>query len=128
MISNRMRGQQDDSAHGILHRCLTAIRLKDVEETVQNLSQLINHGFITSTLQTRHFPYRGQFPDLQGAMPAILLEMRVFSEPGTVEFLPAIPESLGKGSIEGVWLHTWAKLELEGGRNARHTASNIDQT
>lgn len=110
-ISNRKRGQQDDSAHGIIHRCFTAIRLKDLEETVQNLSQLINHGFVTSTLQTRHFPYRGQFPDLQGAMPAILLEMCVFSEPGTVEFLPAIPESLGKGRIEGVWLYTWAKLE-----------------
>lgn len=110
-ISNRMRGQQDDSAHGIIHRCLTAIRLKDVEEAVQNLSQLVNHGFITRGLQTRHFPYRGQFPDLQGAMPAILLEMCVFSEPGCVEFLPAIPESLGKGSIEGIWLYTWAKLE-----------------
>lgn len=110
-ISNRKRGQQDDSAHGIIHRCFTAIRLKDVEEAVQNLSQLINHGFVTSTLQTRHFPYRGQFPDLQGAMPAILLEMCVFSEPGTVEFLPCIPDSLGKGSIEGIWLYTWAKLE-----------------
>jgi len=110
-ISNRKRGQQDDSAHGIIHRCLTAIRLKDIEEAVQNLSQLINHGFVTSTLQTRHFPYRGQFPDLQGAMPAILLEMCVFSEPGTVEFLPALPDSLGKGSIEGIWLYTWAKLE-----------------
>ncbi|HZJ82672.1 MAG TPA: glycoside hydrolase N-terminal domain-containing protein [Clostridia bacterium] len=110
-ISNRMRGQQDDSAHGIIHRCLSAIRLKDIDETMQNLTQLINHGFVTSTLQTRHFPYRGQFPDLQGAMPAILLEMCIFSEPGTVEFLPAIPESLGKGAIEGVWLYTWAKLE-----------------
>lgn len=110
-ISNRKRGQQDDSAHGIIHRCFSAIRLKDIHETGQNLSQLMNHGFVTSTLQTRHFPYRGQFPDLQGAMPAILLEMSIYSAPGTVEFLPAMPASLGKGSIEGVWLYTWAKLE-----------------
>lgn len=110
-ISNRKRGQQDDSAHGIIHRCLSAIRLKDMEETVQNLSQLMNHGFVTRTLQTRHFPYRGQFPDLQGAMPAILLEMCIFSEPGTVELLPAMPEYLGEGGIEGIWLYTWAKLE-----------------
>ena len=110
-ISNRKRGQQDDSAHGIIHRCLSAIRLKDIEETVQNLSQLMNHGFVTRTLQTRHFPYRGQFPDLQGAMPAILLEMCVFSEPGIVEFLPAMPDYLKNGAIEGLWLYTWAKLE-----------------
>ncbi len=110
-ISNRKRAQQDDSAHGIIHRCLSAIRLKDVEETVQNLSQLMNHGFVTRTLQTRHFPYRGQFPDLQGGMPAILLEMCVFSEPGVVEFLPAMPDSLKAGAIQGVWLYTWAKLK-----------------
>ncbi len=110
-ISNRKRGQQDDSAHGIIHRCFSAIRLKDMEETMQNLSQLINHGFVTRTLQTRHFPYRGQFPDLQGAMPAILLEMCIFSEPGTIEFLPAMPEYLYDSGIEGVWLYTWVKLE-----------------
>ncbi len=111
LISNRKRGQQDDSAHGIIHRCLSAIRLKDMEETHQNLSQLMNHGFVTNTLQTRHFPYRGQFPDLQGGMPAILIEMAVFSEPGTVEFLPVMPDSMAEGAIEGVWLYTWAKLE-----------------
>ena len=130
-ISNRIRGQQDDSAHGIIHRCLTAIRLKDMEEAVQNLSQLINHGFITNALQTRHFPYRWHFPDLLGAMPAILLEMCVFSEPGTVEFLPALPSSLGKGTIEGIWLYTWAKLEYmtwsEKGLRAV-LVSNKDQT
>jgi hypothetical protein len=111
LISNRKRAQQDDSAHGIIHRLFTAIRLKDISETVQNLYQLMNHGFVTRALHTNHFPYRWHFPDLQGAMPAILLEMCVYSAPGTIEFLPAMPEALNKGSIEGVWLYTWAKLE-----------------
>jgi alpha-L-fucosidase 2 len=111
LISNRKRAQQDDSAHGIIHRLFTAIRLKDIHETVHNLYQLMNHGFVTRALHTNHFPYRGHFPDLQGAMPAILLEMCVYSAPGTVEFLPAMPASLAKGAIEGIWLYTWAKLE-----------------
>ena len=110
IISNRKRGQQDDSAHGIIHRALTAIRLKDLEEAEQNLSQLFSHGFVRRTLQTSHFPYRGVFPDLQGAVPAFLVEMCVFSMPGVVEFLPAMPESLMEGSIDGVWLYTFAKL------------------
>ncbi|HKM34837.1 MAG TPA: glycoside hydrolase N-terminal domain-containing protein [Lachnospiraceae bacterium] len=110
MISNRKRGQQDDSAHGIIHRALCAIRLKDQDELTQNLSQLINHGFVRCNLSTAHFPYRGQFPDLQGAMPAILLEMCVFSMPGLVEFLPAMVADFPCGEIEGVWLYTWAKL------------------
>lgn len=110
-ISNRKRAHQDDSAHGIIHRLFSAIRLKDIEETVQNLAFMMNHGFVTRTLNTSHFPYTGVFPDLQGAMPAALLEMCVFSQPGTVEFLPAMPQELGAGAIHGVWLYTWAKLE-----------------
>ena len=109
-ISNRKRGQQDDSAHGIIHRALSAIRLKDREELAQNLGQLIGHGFVRRNLSTAHFPYRGQFPDLQGAMPAILLEMCVFSMPGVVEFLPAMPEEFRAGGLDGIWLYTWAKL------------------
>ena len=110
IISNRKRGQQDDSAHGIIHRAFTAIRLKDMEEAVQNLSQLFNHGFVRRTLQTSHFPYRGIFPDLQGAVPAFLVEMCVFSAPGVVEFLPAMPDNMAAGAIDGVWLYTFAKL------------------
>lgn len=109
-ISNRKRAHQDDSAHGIIHRALSAVRLKDVEELEQNLGTLMAHGFVTRALSTRHFPYYAPFPDLQGAMPAILLEMCIFSQPGEIEFLPAMPGSLPKGSIQGVWLYTWAKL------------------
>ena len=130
-ISNRKRGQQDDSAHGIIHRAFTAIRLKDREELEQNLSQLLEHGFVRPSLSTAHFPYKGWFPDLQGAMPALLLEMCVYSAPGTVEFLPALPAWLPKGRLEGIWLYTWAKLEklawTRKGFKARLT-SQIDQT
>lgn len=111
MISNRKRGQQDDSAHGIIHRAFCAARLKDREEFVQNMSQLMNHGFVRRNLATAHFPYRGQFPDLQGAMPALLIEMCVYSEPGFVEFLPALPQEYETGSLQGIWLYTFAKLE-----------------
>ena len=111
LISNRKRGQQDDSAHGIIHRAFCSLRLKDREEFFQNMSQLIAHGFVRRNLSTAHFPYRGQFPDLQGAMPALLIEMCVYSEPGFVEFLPAVPEVYNEGRIEGVWLYSFAKLE-----------------
>lgn len=110
-ISNRKRGQQDDSAHGIIHRTFSAIRLKDMEEAVQNLSQLICHGFVRKNLSTAHFPYRGQFPDLQGAMPAILLEMCVYSEPGMIEFLPCLPDYYKTGELKGIWLYTFVKME-----------------
>ena len=78
---------------------------------MQNMTQLFNHGFVRRTLQTSHFPYRGVFPDLTGAVPAFLVEMSVFSMPGIVEFLPTMPDYLMQGSIDGVWLYTMAKLE-----------------
>ena len=109
--SNRKRGQQDDSAHGIIHRAFTAIRLKDMEEMMQNFSQLIDHGFVRRTLFGTHFPYRGTCPDPTGAFPALLIEMAVFSMPGVIEFLPCMPDNLlEKGALDGVWLYTFAKL------------------
>ena len=57
--------------------------------------------------------------------------MTVFSEPGTVEFLPMMPDYLMQGSIDGVWLYTFAKLNHmdwdEKGIRASIT-SNQDQT
>ena len=110
-ISNRKRGQQDDSAHGIIHRAFTAIRLKDTEEMWANVAQLMTQGFVRRNLYTNHYPYRMHCPDLLGAMPALLLEMAVFSMPGLVEFLPAMPDELPQGALDGIWLYTWAKLE-----------------
>ena len=31
--------------------------------------------------------------------------------PGVIEFLPAMPQSLQVGAIDGVWLYTFAKLD-----------------
>ena len=106
-----MRYSSPAASAATVSPAFTAIRLKDKEETEQNLSQLLEHGFVRRCLSTAHFPYKGQFPDLQGAMPALLLEMCVFSAPGTVEFLPCTPSWLKAGRLEGVWLYTWVKLE-----------------
>lgn len=111
LISNRKRGQENDSAHGIIHRLFTAIRLKDVNDTLYNLKQLMEHGFLTRSLYTYHFPYYLKCPDLLGAMPCILAEMIVYSRPGMIELFPAFPDSFQKGEINGIWLYTFAKIE-----------------
>jgi hypothetical protein len=132
LISNRKRGQQNDSAHGIIHRLFTAIRLKDTGDAVHNLKQLMEHGFITRTLNCYHYPYHVPCPDLTGAMPAVLAEMAVYSAPGVVEFLPAMPLSLKKGTIRGINLYTFAKLkqlewDLEAGSLKAELSSIRDQ-
>lgn len=109
-ISNRKRGQQNDSAHGILHRLLTAIRLKDTDDAWQNLKQILDHGFVRPNLMGNHFPHKVYFADTTGSLPAIMDEMLVFSDEGVVEFLPALPPFFQKGAIEGLWTFAAAKI------------------
>lgn len=111
ILSNRKRGHQDDSAHGVIHRYFTAVRLGDLPDAMHNLRTLMEHGYVTRTLNTVHYPYRVFCPDLLGAMPAIVLEMLVYSDEGFIKLLPAVPGDLSKGNLEGMWLYTFAKIE-----------------
>ena len=111
ILSNRKRGHQDDSAHGVIHRYFTAVRLDDHKDAMHNLRTLMEHGYVTRTLNTVHYPYRVFCPDLLGAMPAMILEMLVYSDEGFIKLLPSVPEDLSRGSVHGVWLYTFAKIE-----------------
>ena len=50
-------------------------------------------------------------PDAQGGIPTIMMEMLAYSRPGVIEVLPALPPTLIKGSINGMLLRTFAKLD-----------------
>lgn len=130
--SNRKRGQQDDSAHGIMHRLFTAIRLKDTFDVTAHITQLFRHGFVNTNMTTNHFPYRMEFPDMLGGMPAALAEMVIYSRPGTIELLPALPDGLKKGRLEGANLYTYMHLhglewDLEAGYIRAKMVSLKDQ-
>lgn len=111
LLSNRKRGQENDSAHGILHRLFTAIRLKDREDAYMNLKQILEHGFLNRSLMSNHYPYLAYFPDVTGSLPAVLAEMVVYSNPGILEFLPALPGMLTKGELSGICSFTFARIE-----------------
>jgi hypothetical protein len=133
ILSNRKRAHQDDSAHGVIHRYFTAVRLDDHEDAMHNLRTLLEHGYVTRTLNTVHYPYRVFCPDLLGAMPIMVLEMLVYSDEGFIKLLPSVPKDLGKGSVQGVWLYTFAKIEnmtwdIEAGKATVELSSIVDQT
>ncbi len=109
-ISNRKRGQQNDSAHGILHRLFTAIRLKDTDDAWQNLKQVLDHGFVRPNLMGNHFPHKVYFADTTGSLPAAMAEMLVFSDEGVIEFLPALPPFFAKGAVDGLWTFAAVKI------------------
>ena len=74
------------------------------------LRQLIEQGYFATTLRSSHDPYAWPMPDAQGGVPAIIMEMLAYARPGVIEVLPALPPSLVKGSINGMLVHTFARI------------------
>ena len=65
-------------------------------------------------------------PDAQGGIPAIVMEMLLYSRPGVIELLPALPKPLVKGSIRGMLARTFAKIDnLAWDMDARTVDLNI---
>jgi hypothetical protein len=110
LIANRHRVPERLAAHGRCHRALVGARLKDSYMVDSELRQLFEEGYVGPTLRCSHDPYANVMPDAQGGIPAIMMEMLAYSRPGVIEVLPALPPSLVKGSINGMLLRTFARL------------------
>jgi alpha-L-fucosidase 2 len=112
VIANRHRVPERLAGHGPCHRALVGARLKDSYMVDSELRQLVETGWVTPTLRCPHDPYSGAgAPDAQGGIPTIMMEMLAYSRPGVIEVLPGLPSSLSKGSINGMLLHTFARLD-----------------
>ncbi|NMB73411.1 MAG: hypothetical protein GYA22_14830 [Bacteroidales bacterium] len=98
------------AAYGRCHRALAGARLKDNIIVDIQLRQLIEQGYISTALRCSREPYGIPIPDAQGGIPAIIMEMIVYSRPGVIEVLPALPASLKKGSINGLLTRTFARI------------------
>src|SRR6185312_3512375 len=110
LIADRHRVPERLAAHGRCHRALVGARLKDSYLVDTELRQLIEEGNVGATLRCSHDPYARPMPDAQGGIPTIMMEMLAYSRPGVIEVLPALPPSLVKGSINGMLLRTFARL------------------
>ena len=111
LIANRHRVPERLAAHGRCHRALVGARLKDSYMADTELRQLIEEGNVGPTLRCSHDPYVQPMPDAQGGIQLIMIEMLAYSRPGVIEVLPALPPSLVKGSMNGMLLRTFARLD-----------------
>lgn len=99
------------AAYTRCHRALVGARLKDNVIVDVQLRQLIEQGYISTALRCSREPYAVPVPDAHGGIPAIVMEMLVYSRPGVIEVLPALPEKLRKGSIDGMLARTYARVD-----------------
>lgn len=110
-LANRKRAQGNASGHGISHRMLAAARLKDNYLVNMELKQLLEQGYFGPVLTSSHNPYTGFMPDQQGSVLTLMMEMLVYSRPGVIELLPALPTTLTKGNVKGILARTFAKVD-----------------
>lgn len=98
-----LRGDENLSAHGSLHRALAAARLKDGELAYANLRKILGNDMVFRSLMTSHNPDLEIYnADAAHTIPGVLIEMLVDSRSGVVELLPALPSALPRGRINGV--------------------------
>jgi hypothetical protein len=112
VLANRKRVLERLAAHSSCQRALIGARLKDNYMVDSELRQLLEQGYVGVTMLCPHDPYTNmRIPDAQGGIPAIIMEMLAYSRPGVIEVLPAIPPTLVRGSINGMLLRTFARLD-----------------
>jgi hypothetical protein len=99
----RLRGAENDSAHGYLHQVLAAARLRDAALAGRLLAALTGAGFFFRSLMSSHYPGQCVWnADAACALPGVLGELLVDSVPGRIELLPAVPGYLMSGRLRGV--------------------------
>ncbi|GAB3805764.1 glycosyl hydrolase family 95 catalytic domain-containing protein [Micromonospora zhanjiangensis] len=98
-----LRGDESLEAHGAVHRCLARARLKDGAGVYANLRKILGNNMVFRSLMTSHNPNLTTYnADAANSLPAIVAEALVYTRPGVLELLPALPDQLAKGTITGV--------------------------
>ncbi len=107
------KGRGNNSAHGLMHGALISTRLKEADKVYENLLFMLRNNYVFTSLFTSHNPnWKIYNADALHSLPAVILEMLVYSRPGVIELLPACSEKLEKGKITGVKCRTQATVEL----------------
>ncbi len=112
VLANRKRVPERLAAHSHCQRALIGARLKDNYMVDSELRDLLEQGYVGTSLVCPHDPYTNmRIPDAQGGIPAVMMEMLAYSRPGVIEVLPALPATLVRGSINGMLLRSFAILD-----------------
>ncbi|WP_371574355.1 glycoside hydrolase N-terminal domain-containing protein [Streptomyces sp. NBC_01314] len=98
-----LRGDETQAAHGAIHRAFARARLKDGPGVYTNMKKIIGNDMLFKSLMTAHNPNLTTYnADAANALPAMISEALIYSRPGILELLPALPDQFSKGTIKGV--------------------------
>ncbi|MEV4560342.1 RICIN domain-containing protein [Kitasatospora sp. NPDC049285] len=121
-----LRGDENYSAHGSLHRALARARLKDGAGVYDNIRKILGSNMVWRSLMTSHNPELTTYNcDAANTLPAVLAESLLYTRPGVVELLPALPDQLVKGTIKGVLGRGRTRIESLTWDTAARTATVV---
>ena len=107
VIEERMKIRRRDNGgvmvFGMAQMAFVAANLGDAE-TVSDLIHWMASRYWSNSLATFHDPGALFNMDLSGGFPAAVIRALVYSEPGLISLLPALPASWPNGKIDGVLL------------------------
>ena len=86
---------------GLVQLGQAATSLGKSDMAYECLKQLVNHYWL-SNLASMHNYKSLLNMDISGGLPAVIIKMLAYSEPGTIRLLPALPAEWNSGTIEGV--------------------------
>ncbi|MEA3189334.1 MAG: alpha-L-fucosidase 2 [Chthoniobacter sp.] len=93
----------ETASHGRMHLGLSAARLGRSEEVWELLSRMATGVSIYPSMGSAHYEKGKTFNmDANGAMPEIINNALVFSLPGQLDLLPALPKAMASGTVKGL--------------------------
>jgi len=99
-----------EMAFGLIQLGFAAASLRRADDCALILDYLANTYWYPNLVST-HNPKAVFNTDISGGFPALIIRMLVDSQPGWIELLPAWPENMPSGKIEGVKLR--GQIELK---------------
>jgi len=97
----RRRENGGEMVFGLAQMACIAANLGDARLT-EELINWMAANYWTNSLASLHNPGNLFNMDLSGGFPAAIMRALVYSEPGLLKLLPALPESWPEGQIEGI--------------------------
>ncbi len=101
-LDKHWRGQRSGfMSFGLVQLGQAGASLGDSDIVYESLKHLVNR-FWLSNLASMHNHKTLFNMDISGGMPAVIIKMLVYSDPGRIKLLPALPSVWQQGEIKGV--------------------------
>lgn len=100
-MQHRRKQTYREMAFGLVQLGLAASSLRDADTAYEIVDWLAN-DYWTPAMNSTHEPKKLFNVDISGGLPAVVIKMLLYSQPGQIDLLPALPKEWPQGKVEGL--------------------------